>query len=179
MKELFLAIKARALSKLSGNQVTFVQLWNNQSNLLKATRKDTNTGYSDTYNFPMPAIFVEFQNVLPIQQLGNGVQVYDKLIVRLHIIHEFYDAQDGTFEQDLPALQLAEDVYKAFQDWMSDTVAAGVFTRTGEIQDYNHDNLYHFIQEYQTDYQDFTMNRPVGGQEFGPVDQENIIIPHA
>lgn len=176
MKELFLAIKERLLARLTADNITFIQLWNNQLELLQEKKEVVPGSYTDIYNFPLPAIFVEFENKLPIVQLGNGVQSYEVLIIRLHIIHEFYDAQDGTFEQDLPALALAQRVYQSIQDWMPTTVKAGVFTRVNESQDYDHNNLYHFIQEYQTDYLDFTMNRPIGGQGFGPIDQENIII---
>ena len=70
----------------------FVDVWNNQLELAEQQQQ---------YSFPLPACFIEVLNVQEPKQLGDGVQLYDQLIVRLHIVHEQLDAGDGTMERNL------------------------------------------------------------------------------
>ena len=171
MKDVFLAIQAYLLSKLADYKVEYIRVWNNQiQSILQDDGQLVET-------FPFPAIFVEFPDEIPYDQIGNGVQTVDPLMIRLHILYDFYDAQDETMGQNLVVLQMAQDMYRAFQDWMPE-IPLGVMVRKSEYHDKDHPNVYHFIQEYQTTWIDVAMNRPVGGISSVPVlDYELDIVP--
>lgn len=125
--------------------VKYVRNWNDQLNL-----DEKQEGYS----FPMPAIFPEFLNPSDIKQLGDGCQLYDPLIVRLHILHWELDAADGNMEQNLNVLDFAQAVYAKMQRFEPD--GAVVFVRISEERDYNHKGVYHFVQDYKTNYIDLS-----------------------
>lgn len=169
MLVLFLAIQQYLLSKITS--VTYIRMWNNNLDMLLEGKDEV---------YQLPAIWVEFPDDIQWQQIGNGCQEAD-IEIRLHMVTQFYDATDGTVSQDLFALKMAQDVYKAFQDWMPSTVTIpsggmynayagtynvpiGVMVRSGEQQDKNHPEIYHFIQTYTTTIVDRDMDRPVGGQ---------------
>lgn len=133
------------------------------------------------------AILVQFVSPMLTEQLGNGCQIYNPLNIRLHYIHQFFDAQDGTQDQDLIILDIAEAVYDAFQDWMPDTITVndvvyqvpvGVMVRTSEEQeDENYGNIYVFKQNYTTTWVDGLKNRPEGGYLSDPnITLETVII---
>jgi hypothetical protein len=178
---LFLAIQQYLLAQLSADNL-YIRMWNKQDGYLEKGL------YQDiTY----PAVLIEFVDPIEWKQLGNGNQEVDDLHIKLHIIHDELDAatasSSGTMDQNLHIYQLAEQIYNAFQDWMptSFTIAAndplygefagtytipvGVLTREREYQDPGHTDLYHFIQEYGTTWEDQTMNRPVGGSNAGNI----------
>jgi len=171
MKELFLAIQAYLIAAFpniygySGS--IFVRLWNNQVQLMK-----DETNEAQMYPFPLPAIFIEFLNDNEITQLGNGVQMFDPLTVRLHIVDNEFDSMDGCMEQNLNILTLKQQIYASMQGFEPNGAVA--FVRTQETQDYDHSNVYHFIQDYQTNYVDFTLNRPVNGIAITKVN--NVVI---
>lgn len=150
MKALYLAIKERIESLAPA--VKFIHVFNNQFEL---------TENGQIYSFPFPCVFIEFQNDQPVQQLGNGIQIYQPLIIRVHIGHNQYDAADGTMEQDLNVFDLKQQVFSALQKF--EPAGAVMFIRTNETQDTNHTNIYHFIQEYTTSYVDQQQAEPVGG----------------
>lgn len=170
---LFSAIKAQLLAKVANvspftqtvteaNAIAYVQLWNNQ---LAAWRDDRNkaetveTG-NNMYDVPMPAIMIEFDHA-DMQQLGGGVQLYDELIVRVHIIHQQLDAGDGTMEQNLEVYALADAVHLALNKFK--TNGAVELIRQRHNMDYNHDMLYHYVLEYGTNYIDQSTAEPIGG----------------
>lgn len=157
MKEIFLALQTYLLGRLASTDplmnVTYIRLWNNQVQYAKDAIDET---------YPYPAIFIDFPEEIEWKQIGNGVQTVDPLMIRLHIVHDFYDAQDGTMGQDLAILELAQKVYTSLQEWMPN-IPLGVFVRVMEVQDKDHPNLYHFIQTYQTTWIDTAMKRPVNG----------------
>lgn len=168
MLVLFLAIQQYLLSKITS--VQYIRLWNNNLEMLLEGKDEP---------YQLPVIFVEFPDNIQWMQIGNGCQEAD-IDIKLHIVTQFYDAMDGTVSQDLFALKMAQDVYKAFQDWMPSTVTiptegqyaayagtynvpVGVMVRSGDEQDKNHGEVYHFIQTYTTTIVDSDMDRPVGG----------------
>lgn len=174
MLVLFLALQQYLLQQLEAEGVNYIRLWNNQLNdMVEGTFSEAAT-YND--NHVTPFIFIEFVSPMNISTLGNGNQVYEDLFIKLHLIYDFTDAQDGTMGQDLLVLQFAQAVYVALQDWMPSTVTitgnfagtyqvpVGSMVRMEEEQDFNHSNLYHFIQTYKTNYVDSSRNRPIGGQ---------------
>lgn len=148
MKQLFLDIKAHLLAQVP--ELAFIQMFNNQFELIES---------QETYSFPFPCCFIEFLADNPVQQLGNGVQIYDPLTVRIHIGHDFYNAIDGTQEQDLEVFDLKQKVFKALNKFEPN--GATVFIRFSETQDTNHTNVYHFIQDYKTNYVDWDRSEPI------------------
>jgi len=169
VKQLYIDIRTKVLTLLNGivPAFNFVQVWNNQLET---------DGENKMYSFAYPALFVEIVSPGQIIQLGNGVQHYEPLIVRLHILQEFYNATDGNgiLEQDLTIFDLRQIVYEGMQGWEPDNCVAWV--RTGETQDTNHSNVYHFIQEYTTSYVDSTMERPVDGlTKTPPTDYSGVV----
>jgi hypothetical protein len=128
--------KLRELAVINGDGQSvspYVRIWNNQ---LSKDRE------GEVYSFPKPSIFVEVVNDAAYEVMGQGFRNSD-LAFRLHLIHEFYDAQDGTFEQDLPVFDLRDKII-ALMTYFTPT-ACGPLTAVLEAQDYDHDNLYHYV----------------------------------
>ena len=175
----FTAVKNQLLATVAGtkpfngavtpaNALQFVQLWNNQfakwlDDIKDLEFKDleapTDTKNS-TYAVNYPAILIEFYNA-ECNQLGRGVQAYDDLIVRIHIVHQQLDAGDGTMEQNLDVYDLQDAVYSALQKFRP--AGCVEFIRGRHELDWNHGNLYHYIVEYGTNYMDSIQVEPVKG----------------
>jgi hypothetical protein len=85
----------------------FVDVWNNQLDLAEQQQQ---------YSFPFPAGFIEVLNVQEPKQLGDGVQLYDQLIVRIHILHNQLDAGDGTMERNMDVFDLTQKHLSACKD---------------------------------------------------------------
>lgn len=169
MKQAFLALQAFLIAQLSSVtlpsgavvSVNYVRMWNNQ--LERLINGDQSDFSLFGVNGDTPAILIEFVSPATIMHLGNGVQIYDPLDIRVHILHQFFDAQDGTQDQDVVVLDIAEAVYFALNSWFSSTVAYGQFVRISEEWDYDHPDVYHFVQTYRTTYVDTATNLPIGG----------------
>jgi hypothetical protein len=153
----FNAIKTQLLNiTFDGDTIQFVQLWNNQLESLKAKDTEANIMYS----FSLPAFFIEFL-YLETEQLGNGIQLYENLVVRIHILHRQEDAGDGTMEQNLAVFALRDAVQLALQNFR--TPGASEFIRQKQEMDYNHNNVYHYILDYGCTYIDTITNQPLNG----------------
>lgn len=174
----FLSLQQLILTELP--EIKTVKIWN--GNLDAITK-----GEDDPYD--LPAVMIEFPDLIKWDQLGNGIQIVDPLEISFHVIQDFYDAQDGTKDNNLIIFLLTDKLRNIIQDWMpaSFTITPGsaytnyagtyilpfgVFTREKEIQDKNHSNLYHFIQSYLTTWVDTARQRPVGGITAGDLDYE-------
>lgn len=154
MKQLFLDIEAKLKSDLPN--IKFINPWNNQVDLIQDGK---------IYSFPLPAIFIGFAAPSEIKQLGNGNQIYDPLVIEVHIVQEFYhDAEN--MERNLDIFDLRTLVYQTLQNFEPDGCVQ--FIRFEEEQDVNHTNVYHFIQRYRTNYVDSTLNQPVNGIDTTP-----------
>ena len=138
------------LNKLSTIQVTngdgnsvplYTRIWNNQI-------RDAEIG--KLYDYPKPCVFLEIINEAKYEEIGCGVQSCD-LGIRCHLIHEFYN-EDGTFEQDLAIFDLRDSIISALSFYQP--TACNPIIRTGESQDYNHSNLYHYIIDFITNFTD-------------------------
>lgn len=128
-----------------------IRLWNNQ------IKNEDDAQYAD---FAKPACFVEFSNII-VQTLGGGQsQIYDNLLIILHLCHEFYDAQDGTFEQDLPVFEIKQRIYAALQR-QKNTMAV-ILNRDSEEMDYDHDNIIHYKMNFKANQIDDTVLIPDG-----------------
>ena len=172
MKQIFLALQSYLLQQLADFQptpITFIRIWNNNVEWLEQGK--------DEVSYALPVIFIEFISPLNWKQIGNGVQTLDDLHIKIHYIMEQLDATDGTMSQNLDVLADAEILFATIQDRYLGDIPLGVMTRVGEVMDDNHDNIYHFVQEYETTWVDSAMNRPVKGKlSVPPLELELQII---
>jgi hypothetical protein len=149
MVDLFKQIRTQLLSL---GAIKFVQLWNGQ------TKEYADAKSNDSYNVQLPAVFIEFDSS-KIEQLADKSQVYNPLVVKLHIVHEFLNnisTTDGMLEQDLSILELKQMVFSkmnGFQPPKSST-----FVRVYESNDYGHNNVIEFEQHYETTLIDTSAN---------------------
>lgn len=136
MKQFLIDIKNR-LNEIES--VKYVQIFNNQIDRLES---------GDSISFALPAVFIE---VTPqsIEQAGRYDEVYN-LQVNIHILHEFYNGSN--FDENLDVFDVKQEVYKSLKNFQG--TGGSSWTRVNEIQDFDHNQLYHFIQTYQTTYVD-------------------------
>lgn len=143
MIEFLIALKDRLkLITDSNNETVFktVSIWNNQIASIAAS--DNNLGIQ-----LLPAVYIEVDNPNEIQTLGEGHQVYKDLIVSFHIAHRF-DYTNENFDENLEVFNIARALYLNMQ--FAKVGKSSTFTRIQEEQDYDHPNVYHFIQRYRT-----------------------------
>jgi len=127
-----------------GNTVKlYARIWNNQL----GSERD-----GKIYDFPKPAAFVEFITPVSFQELGGNFGSAD-LGINIHLVHEFYN-QDGTFEQDLQVFDLRDSIVRLLSQYKP--TACGLMVKVSEQQDYDHDNLYHYIIGFVTNFTDST-----------------------
>ena len=153
MDQLYLDIKARIRDLIP--EFNFIAVYNNQFADMES---------QDIYSYPFPCAFIEIVSETEVQQLGNGVQIFDPVFVKIHIGHTFYNGENQ--EENLEIFPLKQKVYKALQKFEPDR--AVMFIRSAEEQDKSHTDVYHFIQTYTTNYVDFDMQEPVGGITVDP-----------
>ena len=128
----------------------------------------------DNYSFPFPCCFIEFISNEHIKQLGNGVQLYDPLIVRLHIGNVEYDSADGQMDQNLSILSLKDQIFTILQKWKS--TKSSIFIRTDEQMHVQHDQVSVFIQEYTMNLTDDSLREPIGGQQTTPTSSLDLTV---
>lgn len=136
--------KLATLQVVNGDGKTvdlYARVWNNQ---LKFEHE------GKSYNFPKPAAFLEVINEAKYEELGIGFQSCD-VGFRVHIVHEYYNA-DGTFEQDLTIFALRDSVVALLS--LYQPTACGPMVRTHETQEYDHDNVYHYVIDFVTHFID-------------------------
>lgn len=158
--EIFRAIEAQIQAEVVGIQ--FIHMWNSQVESVNSQDEDGMSYYA--FNFP--ALFVEYLDESEINQLGNGVQIYDPLDIIIHIVHTELDSANGEFEQNFNVMALKTKVFQALQLFEPD--GCSQFVRIGETRDYSHNNVYHYVQRYRTTYVDTTMSKPVNGIPLDP-----------
>lgn len=136
-----------------------IRMWNDQLTLVTEGKMDL---------FQQPAIFFEFSTA-QIIQLGNGVQLYDPFIFKIHILYWELDSQRGDFDNNLNVFDYKDQIYAAVQKFQPDLVDGqppiSACVRISEEQDYKHAGIYHFIQTYRTTFADYGAQEPVGGSE--------------
>lgn len=161
-RNLYIGLKAIGMSIQLNSEPIFkyIGMWNNQ---LEKDKEDK------IFSFRKPAMFFEF---LPntVDSVGAGVQIFDPLPVKIHVIDDMYDAKDGTNEVNLQVFDLGDLVYKNFQ--LNSVKGADYGTsplnRTEVELDVDHDNLYHHITTFTTTWIDNSVTQPVGGYEIDP-----------
>lgn len=158
--------------------VNFVRIWNNQVEDLNSGNSVSEFSLSNEEGHT-PPVFIEFPDRIDWNQLGNGVQTVDDLRIKVHVLIALVGSQDETMEQNLDALAIAQTIFTQFDEWMPETmtiggveqnIPVGVMNRVGEIQDKNHPQVYHFIQEYSTTWVDTSRKRPIGGRLSGAIE---------
>lgn len=145
--------------------VVHCRMWNNQLQRVMDGKMEL---------FDMPAVFIEFVTTdINNSSMGGGIQIFNPLIFKLHILHKQLDAGDGTFEQNLDVYDMKDKIFQKvykFQPGISDeTNKVGSCIRITEEQDYQHHFVYHYIQTYQTTLVDDQMQEPVNGIDWDPV----------
>lgn len=157
MKDLFLAIQTKITTEVPS--ITYVRVFNNQF--------ENAVNENNTYDFPMPCVFVEFVNEQEPKQLGEGVQLFEPLLVKLHLGVNELDSADGNLDQNLQIFTLKDSLFKAMNKFEPDK--ASVFIRVAEAQDYDHTNIYVFTQTYKTTWVDFNREEPLNPTYTTPI----------
>lgn len=125
-----------------GNTIPlYSRVWNNQVQLNKE---------GQLYDFPKPAAFVEFITPVSFTEIGGNFRSAD-LGINIHLVHEYYNA-DGTFEQDLLVFDLRDKVVAALSQFKP--TGCGQMVSNGDQQDFDHDNIYHYIISFFCDFTD-------------------------
>jgi len=135
-------LSAISVTNQDGQSVgLFARIWNNQLRDIKEGR---------SYEWPRPAAFVEVISPAAFEIIGLGIRAAD-LGIRIHLIHDYYN-MDGTMEQDLVIFDLRDQLIAAMSQYCP--TACGPLNCTHEEQDYDHDNLYHYICEFVCNFID-------------------------
>jgi hypothetical protein len=113
----------------------YARVWNNQLRMMID---------GQSYSFQRPACFVEVINSVNYEILGQGLRAAD-LGFRLHLIHDFYNL-DGTLEQDLSIFDLRDNLLLALRKFTP--TSCGPINCIREEQDYEHENIYHYVLDY-------------------------------
>lgn len=115
----------------------YARVWNNQLKQLTS---------GETYSFPRPCAFLELPNPTQYNRLLNAIDEAD-VVFRVHIAHDYYDAEDGTFEQDLTIFDLRDQIVALLSQYSP--TGCGTMVRIAEEQDYSHTNIYHYIIDFK------------------------------
>lgn len=167
MKQLYLDIIAKLRADFTEDNLPHIDIWNDQVNQME----DQNI-----YSFPTPSVFIELISTNDIQRLGGGFSIYNNLVVRVHYVHQQLDAGDGTQERNLTVFDQKQLIFAALDNYEPN--GGGMFNRTSEEQDESHTNIYHFIQDYETNYVDVSRKTPIGGIiKTPPTDLELNVVP--
>lgn len=149
------------LTRLSAIQVTnndnqtvglHSRVWNNQ--LRNVEERDG----SKIPIFPTPAAFVEIISPASYEIIGIGFRSAD-IGIRIHLVHEYLN-QDGTFEQDLIIFDLRDNVLAHKNNPINPGLSSFCPTACGplncvrEEQDFDHNNLYHYILDFVCNFTD-------------------------
>lgn len=135
LKDAILSIKTK-LQTLTDLQ--FVAIWNNQL---------SQTQDGQIYDFPKPAAFIEARIPNSFLPLGQGYSQSD-ITFAIHIVHEQFDAGNGNYEQNTDVYDLKRKIMYLLTNWQP--AQCGKLMKIAEVQDYEHNNLYHYIIEFLT-----------------------------
>jgi len=116
----------------------------------------------------LPAMFIELVSPMTINQLGDGVQIYDPLYIRLHLVHSFYNEylnedEFSAMERNLEIFDLKQKMYLAFERFRL-SGGGGVMNRTSEDEEVI-DTLCHYTQEFTTTFVDTSKTTSEQGDE--------------
>jgi hypothetical protein len=137
--------KLRTLTVTNGGSTSatpYVRIWNNQLDYDRA-------GTLESY--PKPAFFLEVVSPAVYEIMGEGYRNSD-ISFRVHLIHEYYNAPDATYEQDLPVLDLRDALIELLTRYAP--AGCGPLECMQESQDFQHDNLYHYVLDFVANFTD-------------------------
>lgn len=161
IKQPILDIKSRLQSievdsQEGGITNLFSQIWNNQLDRMVS---------GDGYAFPRPAAFIEIVNPVTYEVIGLGMRSAD-LGIRIHLIHDFFNA-DGTYDEDLKIFDIRDQIL-APDNGLSQFCPTGCGTMNcvSEEQDYEHDNVYHYILDFVCNFTDTKGSKFDDGQSY-------------
>jgi len=140
IKQPILSVMSQTATVSDFNQ--YVRIWNNQVD-------DEDKGR--LYDFPKPAAFIELINSPVYDEIGVGFKSSD-LGFKIHIVAELFDAQDGTFEQNLLIFDLRDKVVAALS--LFEPTACGPLVLKTETQDFKHTNIYHYVVDFVCNFTD-------------------------
>lgn len=173
MKALYIALitalQAIVLDPKYGAKSFYSAIYNKQEEKLNAKAVDGNRLYA----IQLPAAFVEIDG--ETEQLGGGVQIYPELKVKIHLIHEQLDAGDGSIDQNTDVIDLQDIIYQALQ--------GKSFPQTNELirkhpaEDFSHDQLYHFVIEFETTFVDTKVEQPADSNNSTQVAVQTVTQP--
>lgn len=157
MRSIFEDILSVAKDKFP--EIVHVNKWGNQVEMILA-------GEYQMIN--LPAMFIEVVSPMTINQLGDGVQIYDPLYIRLHLVDSFYneflnDDEFSAMERNLEVFDLKQKMYIAFQSFRF-SGGGGIMYRTSEEEEVV-DTLCHYTQEFTTTFVDATNTTSEQGEE--------------
>ena len=146
MRNLYNGLKARIEAECPS--IKHIDMWRNQvDNLREQNPKQL--------DFRKPAVFFRFL-ASEVASVGNGVQVYDPMIIEVHTVHEFFNGDN--FALNLDVFDIVSEVHSALQYWSlrggNDEYGTGILDRSGVEFDDNHDNIYHHVTTYITTWVD-------------------------
>jgi hypothetical protein len=147
MKALYQEIRARLEAETSA---AHVRLWNNQIDSAEQNKEIPHL---------FPAIFIDFPMIEWFQK-GKGTQNADMMTVRLYICNESFHTAEN--DEDVAIFDLREEVFLALQDWKP--THAGKLERRTEQTDTRHTNIYTWIIDFTTSYQEVTAQFPRNSQ---------------
>ena len=119
----------------------YARIWNNQ------LRSEHN---GKLYDFQKPAAFVEVIAPVQFQEIGMNFRSAD-LGINIHIVHDFYNA-DGTMDENLTVFDIRDQVVRTLSQFKPS--GCGLMVSVNESQDFDHDNLYHYIVGFMTNFTD-------------------------
>lgn len=117
------------------------------------------------YNIVSPAALIEF-NPSTIQQLGDGVQIFEPIEIIIHIGQMELNGDGDTMDEALSIFDLRNQVFFALQEFSTDTMAR--MFRTSESPDFNHGNWYVYQMTFTTSIADHIAQRPKNNQVASP-----------
>jgi len=128
----------------------------------------------ESYSFGFPCCFIEFISEENIKQLGNDIQLFDPLIVRVYIGSLEYDSSDGFMDQNTSIMDLKERVYLALQKF--EPSKASLFIRVDEKMHSEHKQISVFTQDYKTTLIDSTAYENRGDKETTPTTNLDLTV---
>lgn len=143
IQDLLALLAAIQVRNGDGNTVgLYSRVWNNQFKMAREGKIEA---------FPYPAAFVEFVSFNNLLSIGAGVTSGD-ITIKIHIGQDFYDAGDGTMDQNLTIYDLKDKIIAALCD--VNLTACSRLQRVAENQNNDHDNITEYVIEYTTCFTD-------------------------
>lgn len=124
---------------------------------------------------PLPTAFVQAIEG-PYNEIGNAVYQSD-VVFKIHLEHWFIDAQDGTYDQDLPIFDLRNNIITLLTNFRP--TSCGNLALTNIEQDFNHDDVYEMKLDFTCGFIDDRGTEETQGTIMvrpAPVDLDLIII---